>query len=376
MRGGWNMKKILQIGITNVYGGTEAYLMNQYSRLNHNQIRYEFMCIQSGVYMIPWAQKYKDMKVIFLPFNRRQTPFYTYFIFIKWMYYNAPKYDALVFNMNGLNVIFPALVYKIFGRGKLIIHSHNSGEIDGNFSPVMQGIRFINKKILNRIADIRLACSILAGRYLYDNMKFGVIRNGIDTERFRFDKSARLKLRNKYNLSDKMIIGHIGRFSYQKNQEFLIPLIAELKKINKNVVLFMIGDCKSDQSLFKRVSDLINKYGVTDNVILESPKENINEYYSMFDVFVLPSRFEGLPLVGVEAQSSGVCCFFSDSISKELAITPLAHYLPITHASLWASEILNTPISYERNIFAKMVKENGFDILDQVIKVEKILENI
>ena len=254
MRGGWNMKKILQIGITNVYGGTEAYLMNQYSRLNHNQIRYEFMCIQSGVYMIPWAQKYKDMKVIFLPFNRRQTPFYTYFIFIKWMYYNAPKYDALVFNMNGLNVIFPALVYKIFGRGKLIIHSHNSGEIDGNFSPVMQGIRFINKKILNRIADIRLACSILAGRYLYDNMKFEVIRNGIDTERFRFDKSARLRLRNKYNLSDKMIIGHIGRFSYQKNQEFLIPLIAELKKINKNVVLFMIGDCKSDQSLFKRVS--------------------------------------------------------------------------------------------------------------------------
>lgn len=370
------MKKILQVGITDVYGGTEAYLMNQYSRLNHDQIQYEFMCIQSGIDVIPWAQKYKDMKMFFLPFNRRQTPFYTYFIFIQWMYHNASKYDAMVFNMNGLNVIFPALAYKIFGGKKLIIHSHNSGEIDGNFSRVMQGIRFVNKKILNRIVDIRLACSLLAGRYLYNDVKFEVIRNGIDTKRFCFDKSARLRLRNKYNLSGKMIIGHIGRFSYQKNQEFLIPLIAELKKINKDVVLFMIGDCKSDQPLFEKVSGLINEYDVNDNVIVESPKENINEYYSMFDVFVLPSRFEGLPLVGVEAQSSGACCFFSDSISKELSITPLAHYLPTTQASLWAGEILNTPLPKERDIFAKMVKENGFDVLDQVKKIEKIIEKI
>lgn len=368
------MKKILQVGITDVYGGTEAYLMNQYSRLNHNQIQYEFMCIQSGIDAIPWAQKYKDMKVIFLPFNRRQKPFRTYFIFIQWMYHNASKYDAMVFNMNGLNVIFPAIAYKVFGGKKLIIHSHNSGEIDGDFSHVMQGIRLVNKKILNRIVDIRLACSLLAGRYLYNDMKFEVIRNGVDTKRFRFDKSARLRLRNEYNLSGKMIIGHIGRFSYQKNQEFLIPLIAELKKINKDIVLFMVGDCKSDQPLFEKVSDLINKYGVNDNVIVESPKENINEYYSMFDVFVLPSRFEGLPLVGVEAQSSGACCFFSDSISKELSITPLAHYLPTTHPSFWAGEILNTPLPKERDIFAKIVKENGFDILDQVTKVKNIID--
>ncbi len=370
------MKKILQVGITDVYGGTEAYLMNQYSRLDHDQVRYDFMCIQSGIDAIPWTQRYKDMKVIFLPFNRRQTPFYTYFIFIKWMYHNAAKYDAMVFNMNGLNVIFPALAYKIFSGKKLIIHSHNSGEIDGNFSRVMREIRFVNKKILNRIVDIRLACSLLAGRYLYNDVKFEVIRNGIDTKRFCFDKSARLRLRNKYNLSGKMIIGHIGRFSYQKNQEFLIPLIAELKKINKDVVLFMIGDCKSDQPLFEKVSGLINEYDVNDNVIVESPKENINEYYSMFDVFVLPSRFEGLPLVGVEAQSSGACCFFSNSISKELSITPLAHYLPTTQASLWAGEILNTPLPKERDIFAKMVKENGFDVLDQVKKIEKIIEKI
>lgn len=370
------MKRILQVGITDVYGGTEAYLMNQYSQLDHTKIRYDFLCIKANIDTLPWAKEYNDMKIFYLPFNRRKRPFYTYFIFMKWMYRNALNYDAMVFNMNGLNVIFPALAYKFFSKGKLIIHSHNSGEIDGNFSFYMKWIRLINKKILNRIVDIRIACSFLAGKYIYDNAEFEIIRNGIDTTKFKFHKDMRLKLREMYNLANKLVIGHVGRFSYQKNQEFLIPLIANIKKYDKNAVLFMVGDWKSDRSLFTKMSNLIAEYDVKDNVIIESPKRNINEYYSMFDIFVLPSRFEGLPLVGVEAQSSGLNCFFSDLITKELAITSLAHYLPINQVSLWSDAILNISLSNKRELFAEVVRKNGFDISDQLTRIKKIVGSI
>ena len=292
---------------------------------------------------------------------------------------NAKRYDGIVYNINGLNVVFPILAYKLFGDGKVIVHSHNSGEMDGKRNPLIKLIRMVNKFIINQITDVRLACSKRAGEYIF-NGNFDIIRNGIDVEKFRYSKAARKKLRLEYGLENKFIIGHIGRFSYQKNQEKIVEIMSYVKNERLDAVLFLIGDSKGNENIVKKIKELININQLEDYVRIENAKTNIEDYYSMFDVFVLPSRFEGLPLVGVEAQASGLPCYFSDKITDEISITENAHFIELDkQSSEWAKTIIKDNYYkdvIDRDDFYRKVYEAGYSVKDQLEKIQKIYADI
>ena len=140
----------------------------------------------------------------------------------------------------------------------------------------------------------------------------------------------------------------------------------------------MIGDQSGDINLANRINKTIQEKNMQDYVILETPKMNLNEYYSAFDAFLLPSRFEGLPLVGIEAQTAGLQCFFSDKISKEVAVTPFANFLSIDNNSLeeWVDTILAKNYTYHRERAPEFVKNAGYDLRDQIMKIEEIYDSL
>lgn len=374
------MKKILQLGMTQIYGGTEAYLIHQYRGINKYKYKYEFISMLNPNIKICFEDEIRrEGGLIKLPFDRKHHPIKSYFRWLIWMKENARKYDAFVYNINGLNVSFPIIAYKIFGRGKVIIHSHNSGEMDGNNSILLKVIRAFNKLIINQVVDKRLACSVLAGKYIFgDNQDVQIIHNGIEIYKYKFNSEKRAYLRKKYGLSNFFILGHVGRFSYQKNQEFLLDIIYRLHKKEPRAMLFMIGDQSGDINLANRINKTIQEKNMQDYVILETPKMNLNEYYSAFDAFLLPSRFEGLPLVGIEAQTAGLQCFFSDKISKEVAVTPFANFLSIDNNSLeeWVDTILAKNYTYHRERAPEFVKNAGYDLRDQIMKIEEIYDSL
>ena len=166
------------------------------------------------------------------------------------------------------------------------------------------------------------ACSELAGRYLFGDKAFDkgevkIIRNAIDAEKFKFDPEARKKLRKEIRIADDdFVIGHIGRFVEQKNHRFLIDVFAEVKKKKKNAKLVLAGQGPLLEEIEQKVKDL----GLEKDVFFLGQRSDTDKLYSVFDVFCLPSLYEGLPVVGVEAQANGVPCIFSDRITEEAAV--------------------------------------------------------
>ncbi len=368
--------KVLQIGMSSVYGGTEAYLINQYRKIDKNKLEYDFLDLNSfGKEMCFTEEIKKNNKVFRVDSNRKKNPIKFYLSILKIMSKIATEYDAVIYNVNGLNLVFPILAAKLFGSKKIIVHSHNSGEMDGKNGKLVSIIRKLNKKMLNMVVDERVACSSRAGKYLFDDRKFTIIKNGIDLDRYKYNAHKRHEIRVKYNLGNSFVMGHIGRFSYQKNQEFLIDIFKEVHAHIDESRLLIVGDENSDIELSKTVHDKVRLYNLEDVVIFAGMNSNTEDYYSAFDCFVLPSRFEGLPLVGIEAQASGLPCFFSDTISDELRITELANFISIRESPmLWYEKILNNRNDKRDGIYREL-KKKGYDIDSQIDEILKILHS-
>lgn len=258
---------------------------------------------------------------------------------------------------------------------KIIIHSHNSGmgceSIKFNFGAKIK--LYIHKFCKHLIGDrdvVRLACSDLAGKWMYlPKHDYTVINNGIDTKRFVFDKQARDKLRTELKIENKFVVGHIGRFSYQKNHDFLIDVFNEVYKKNSNAVLLLLG-CGE---LEKQIREKVHGLGLDNAVIFYGTAANANEFYQAMDCFVLPSHFEGLPVVAVEAQAAGLKFLCSDVVTKEARITDLLEFMSLNApAEAWAEKVLSYDNKYERMDMSDEIKKAGFDIEHSAKQLEEL----
>jgi len=193
-----------------------------------------------------------------------------------------------------------------------------------------------------------------------------IVRNAIDTERFCADFAKREKMRTIWGAKDK-VIGHIGRFEYEKNHIFLLNAFATILKSRKDALLVLVGR----GSLESAIKAEIDRLGIQDSVIFMPEVYAVEEYYNGFDLFLLPSIYEGLPLVGVEAQSVGVPCIFSDAVTREADLTEDSAFLPIDEPSVWAQaalKILDEP--FEPKPY--LVKQKGFDIRSAAAELEQL----
>ena len=206
-------------------------------------------------------------------------------------------------------------------------------------------------------ADYCIACSSEAGKWLFKGKSFSVLNNAINTSEFAYNATKREAIRKKYAIENRIVIGHIGSFTKQKNHFFLLEVFAKLKGQLPNAILLLIGGGKEKENIESRAIEL----GVFDSIVFTGVQRNVSELLSAMDIFVLPSLYEGLPVVAVEAQANGLTCFLSDVITREVELLPTCKYLPNDNSDVWVREILGTDMSRHQGA-SQIVAERGFDV--------------
>lgn len=255
---------------------------------------------------------------------------------------------------------------------KVIVHAHNTGigVIDPQRRGYEQEIHEQVKKQFNEdMATDFWACSKLAADFLFGEQiakeKIKIMPNAIDLEQFAFSAEIRNSYRRKYGLEDSFVIGHAGRFTYQKNHEFIINVFHKVRRKKKGAKLILLGDGE----LMPQVWEQVRNLNIEEDVLLLGKREDINNWYQVMDVFCLPSRFEGLPLVMVEAQAAGLPSIASMNISQEVEITNNSQRISLDEEE-WVENILACE-KRGRTDVREQLAEAGYSIKDQIHVIEK-----
>lgn len=246
-----------------------------------------------------------------------------------------------------------------------IAHARSAG-VDKGLKGILT--RFLRRN-LSKKADYLFTCSELAGISVFGKkaVKQGRTRflpNAIDCQKFAPDPLVREKIRRELGIENCYVIGHVGRFHYAKNHEYLLRVFAELvKRKTRDYVLLLLGE----GSGMEDIRILSRELGIEDKVYFLGNKSNVNDYYQAMDYFVYPSRFEGMPGTIVEAQTAGLRCLMSDTICKEVIATELVTTRSIREdPGLWADEI-EQHLQYQRSSRVDEMKELGFDVHGQAV---------
>lgn len=273
-------------------------------------------------------------------------------------------YDCVHVHSDVANKLYIAgKAAKKAGISKIIFHSHAS-EVDGNYRKIKRILHKITRNKLKDIGTDFVACSDVAARWMYPNIddkNIIIINNGINLDKFRYNAIIRQNIRKELNLENKLVIGHIGRFSYQKNHEYLIKIFVNLLKKNSDARLLLIGEGPDKEKIEK----IVREKNIKDKVIFYGLSNHIESLLQAMDVFVLPSHFEGLPIVGVEAQAAGLPVIFSDNITKEAKLLSTTHYLPIEQRNIenWVN-LIDIEAKHNRKDTYDILKRKKFDISD------------
>ena len=347
-------------------GGVESVVMNYYRNIDKNKIQFDFICDEDST-DIPYEEiEELGGKVILIPPYQKV---FKYHKELKKVLMNG-NYKIVHSHINTLSVfsLWAAKSAKVPVR---IAHSHsttNKKEWKKNL------IKNILKPFSKLFATDYFACSELAGRWLFGNKEFDrkkvfVLNNAIDLDKFKFNKEIRNQKRNELKIKDEtLVIGHIGRFVEQKNHRFLIDIFNEIHNQEKNSILLLAGQGPLQEEIKQKVKDL----KLTRCVKFLGQRKDANELYQAFDVFLLPSLYEGLPVVGVEAQASGNLCYLSNDMTKETKVLDSTVFMSLEYsAEEWAFGILRDSKKYKKHDTKTEVSNYGFNIKKEAKKLEE-----
>lgn len=362
---------VLQVGMTRNIGGLETYLIQQFRNLNKQNIMYDFVNITAEYGMAFSDEILQSGGKIYSIVSRHSNPLKHYWQWISLLKAVKGKYRAIVLNANSLEYVFPLIAAAIFGIPIRVIHSHNAG-FDHEIGFLRKLLMKFNSYFLDLCATDYFACSKKAEKWMFGNKRIcQIIPNAIDVESFRYDSAIRQKKREELNLADSIVIGHVGRFSYQKNHEFLVLIFFEITQLCPDAKLLLIGDAVETDQYLQNTKNLVREYGLEDKVLFLGKRMDVNQLMQAMDCFVLPSRFEGLPLVGIEAQAAGLPCVVSDVVTKELDVSGSIRFVSLQEDVLvWANAIVEA-VQGGRRDNVDMIKQQGYDIRASAKKIEQ-----
>ena len=352
--------RVLQIIGIVCGGGVEAVIMNYYRHIDRSKIQFDFVVDGYEKTILDDEIESLGGKVYHVePYKKN------IFRYMSQIYHivRDNHYDIVHSNMNTLAVfsLFPAW---LAGAHQRILHNHSTAVRS-------EGMRSVLKMILRPFAPLfanrYAACSRLAGNWMYgkkmmESGRVTIINNAIDLDEYAFSPEIRQQYRKELHIpDDTLVIGHVGRFMYQKNHAFLIEVFREVVKKHPNTILLLIGDGELRPEIEAKVQD----YHLSDKVRFLGLRKDVKKLYNCMDVFVLPSWYEGLPVVAVEAQANGLPCIFSDQVTKESCLTSTMKYLGLKDSiDTWVQSILRE--DYQRNADAiQELTEEGFDIIKE-----------
>lgn len=269
-----------------------------------------------------------------------------------------------------LTLLLVACIAKRKGINQVIVHSHATGYL----SVSHQLIKKVSDLFMERYADIFLACSIEAGKFKFSNKiiqseKFHIIKNGIELEKYAYNKSFRLAKRKELSIDNQTLICHVGRFSPEKNHSFVLDVFNEYLKIDANSYLLLIGGNGPTE---KHIRNKIIKLGLSDKVIILKNRSDVNEFLSAADIFIFPSLFEGLGISAIEAQAASLPTICAEQLPDELNVSSYYNALPLSdNPREWAQKTFSLKNTTRLNSLCDL-KNHGYDVKDSA----KILENI
>lgn len=325
------MIRVLQC-VNNMHrAGLETMLMNYYRNIDRNQIQFDFLTHR------PERSDYDD-EIESLGGRLYHAPrlypqnYPAYFAYMKKFFKEHPEYEIMHSHIDAMSYL-PLLAGKKAGVPIRIAHSHST-DIDKDIKYVLKQYYRMH---ITSVANTYLACGESAGQFLFGDEKFEVIPNAVEAEKFYFDAKKREIKRKELGIVDEFVVGHVGRISYPKNHGFLIDIFNEIYKKESDTILVLIGVGEKEKKVRKKVNDL----GLEDRVRFLGNRNDVSELYQAMDAFVLPSYFEGVPVVGVEAQFADLPCFFSDKIPQEVKFNEKSQFIGLNvSAKEWAQRIL------------------------------------
>ena len=325
------MIRVLQ-SVNNMHrAGLETMLMNYYRHMDREKIQFDFLTHR------PFRSEYDEEienlggKVYYAPRLYPQN-YPTYFRFMKEFYAEHPEYKIIHSHIDSMSYL-PLLAAKKAGVPVRIAHSHNTS-LDKDLKYPMK--EYFRHRLPSVATDL-LACGNAAGKFMFGDRPFQVIPNAIDPAPFQFDAEIRKQVRESLGITDQFVIGAVGRLTRQKNIEFLIRTFEEICKRDSNSILLIIGEGEEEKTL----KELSHSLGLDEKVRFLGVRSDVNKLYQAMDILIMPSLYEGLPVVGVEAQFSDLHCVFSSKITREIGLSEKAHFISTkrSHAD-WAEYIL------------------------------------
>lgn len=352
--------KILEIVGTIDGGGVGAVVYNYLLHMDKSGLDIDILAFRNEKNKIGKPQflenKFKDIGVNVIYIDHRNQGYRKHF-----KYYNSilkkGNYDIVHchFGIWSTPYLYIAKKNKVKIR---IAHSHVA-------VPEYKGIKGVllehSRSLLNSVTTDRFACGEEAGKYLWKNKKFVVMNNAIDISKFKFNENKRKSIRYELGIEKKQIcIGNIGRFCYQKNQEFCIDLLNDLKRIPFKAIF--VGDGED----FEKIKTKSKLYSLDNKIKFLGLRNDVPDLLQAIDILIMPSRYEGLPVVAVEAQTSGVPVIFSDHIAVESKILPESVFLPIDNINVWIQEVKKLgSMKIDRENAWKSSVKSGYDIDSQ-----------
>ena len=363
-----NNRKIKVAMVTNHFGitGIGTVIMNYCKALDKEKYdltifagqpiskKYEKECLENDIHLVALPSRHGNPKGHYIAL---------------WKALRAGHYDIVHDHGSSSMMAIELTIAKLAGVKNRIAHSHNSN------CPNMKVHKLLNP-YFRTVYTKALACGQLAGNWLFGENNFEVLPNGFHTDDFTFFKNERDAVRNKLGVENQLLIGHIGRINEQKNQEYLLDVFKEVAAIRGDAILLIVGIGPDEGKIKSRVKE----HPYRDRIILYGETDNPTALYSAMDIFVFPSRYEGLPVVLLEAQISGLPCVVSDKVTREVDLGDINWQSIDDDPKQWAKAVVEIRRqSNQERLFYKekhLSQIRKYNIACSVKQLDKIYTNM
>lgn len=357
--------RVLQKTATLGPGGIQSFLINVQANLNKDKIQYDYFLnsLEESFYSVKATNlgsviygRTSDKGILFFKLIKR------YWLFSKVIRKN--KYSCVHISEHLIMAAISTFVARVSGCKVIIVHSHND-HLNEPASVLKRSLFKLARNIIGKLGTHYWACSERAAIWFFPeriikNKTFTVINNAIEYEKFSYKPNVEKEYRRKFDVENKFVLGHVGRFFYQKNHKKIIDIFLELTKINADAVLVLVGDGELRQSIISYIEQL----GLTNKVIFTGVRSDVNNIVQMFDAFVFPSHYEGLGIVAIETQAASIPTFCAyETIPKEVNITSYCHFISLDCSNEeWAKKIIEITSKSEKKSTKKEIIDAGFEI--------------
>lgn len=352
-------------------GGIESIITKILHFINKDKYEFEIVVSQKETDIFDNELRNYNINIIQLNNKFEKNPLIrnikSFYKIIK--YFKKEKTDIVHINIyNSMSCIY-AWIANFCGVHKIILHSHNNG-FDKDYFKIKLLLNNVCKKIFYNKKYIYIACSNEAAEFCFNKKALKncrIINNGIFIDDFLYNEKTRENFRKELKLEDSFVVGNVGRFVEQKNQLRLINIFDQIKSLNKNSKLIIVGE----GTLEKDLKNAINEKNIQNDVILLKKRNDVNNILQAMDCFVFPSLYEGYGIVAIEAQAAGLPTFIADNLPKQIFATENSYDISLKNSDL---NIANFILEKSNNFKRKSPQMENYDIRNMVNRILECYE--